>query len=222
VNALSAISTVNRFFYFRIPKAANTTLLSQLVENDPQYSDSEIARDHRDARKRAYKKIVEISPGTWKEVQTEYFKFVMVRHPVDRLVSAYRDKIARDKVEATHVAEACGGKKGSFVSFEEFVELLEWGLLRSDPHWIPQVELLPMPVERFDYIGKMEQLGIAVEYIMGAAFGSGVGSTENRTPWKTNSGAGMKELVDGSLWRKIRRLYERDFELLGYSVTSRS
>jgi hypothetical protein len=130
------------FFCNRVPKAANSTVVTNLAR----------LKFGRDVDSPDAKKMF-ATPARLNRAEVErfasLFKFTVVRNPYTRTLSAYLDKIERRAVRA--------GKESSFRDF-----LLQAKktprFLYSNAHWAPQSSLMLIPVEQFDFIGKVETL----------------------------------------------------------------
>jgi hypothetical protein len=108
-----------------------------------------------------------------------FTKFFFVRHPFERLVSAYLDKLARNnpiyhKILGTVIVRKNPSRlsmeMGDDVTFPEFVNFIvdEWrdGKRHLDVHWCPVVDLcLPCDMQ-FHFIGKFETLNQDVDYLL--------------------------------------------------------
>ena len=109
----------------------------------------------------------------------DYYKFIMYRNPLERLVSAYRDKvhkyplkgfkrntphynwIKKEIYQHTHPQEykqwyAAGGQKEVAISFFDFVTYwLDTGA-REDKHFLPIFDLCSPCAIRYDYYGNFK------------------------------------------------------------------
>uniref|UniRef100_A0A803YAY1 Carbohydrate sulfotransferase n=1 Tax=Meleagris gallopavo TaxID=9103 RepID=A0A803YAY1_MELGA len=96
-----------------------------------------------------------------------YYKFVFVRNPAERLLSAYRNKFGEIKeyqqkygVEIVRRYRKNGGKSaGDDVTFSEFLRyLLDEEVERMNEHWMPIYNLCQPCAVRYDFIGSYERL----------------------------------------------------------------
>lgn len=164
-----------------------------------------------------------------------FTKFLFVRHPLERLVSAYQDKLVRNNTTYhNNVGKGIIRKyrkkpsplslqMGHDVTFPEFVSYIidEWKDAKKplDTHWRPVVNLCLPCVMRFDFIGKLETLNQDVDFLL----------------WKLNEsdlsglvGRQQKPKTTSSLWKEfmkkisyqqlsdLNRMFAEDFWLFGY------
>ncbi|XP_071549737.1 carbohydrate sulfotransferase 11-like isoform X2 [Panulirus ornatus] len=115
-----------------------------------------------------------------------YTKFLIVRHPLERLVSAYRNKLVKNSTSAADFKRRYGvsimkkyrkgvsaqniSKSGHGITFPEFVNyLVETGqdsLQSLNEHWAPYVDLCHPCTIKYNIIGKYETLDEDSEYIL--------------------------------------------------------
>jgi hypothetical protein len=173
----------NKLIYCPIPKVACSSLKMWLLRNTGVEQSLELTAVHDYASRR-----LRLRHLGWREARRRledpsYFKFVFVRSPFSRLVSAFLDKvrmanhIALDILWQVQNAESpirpyldlltrharcrvCGWlapdvQRG--ITFREFVEYLQGqNLKRVDAHWRPQNTFLGPT--RFDFVGRFEHL----------------------------------------------------------------
>ncbi len=125
-----------------------------------------------------------------------YFKFVIVRNPYTRILSAYLERISTDL--------------SGFDSFvRKHIHIRPDQL--KDVHWRPQYVFLQLV--KFDYIGHMESFEEDMKIIAGKV-GLNVDGLlhKNRQP--------TADLFDTAYTQELKdivyELYRRDFEMLGY------
>jgi hypothetical protein len=125
-----------------------------------------------------------------------YFKFAVVRHPRDRLVSAYRFRYSRN-----------------MVSFADFVRALPEDLY-SGPmrHLCPQHLYLCEPDGRLivDQVLRYENIDAEFGAVSARLFGKSI------TLPRSNVSSSAIPHVDRAMQEMIFRRYERDFKLFGY------
>ncbi|SEO80435.1 Sulfotransferase family protein [Aquisalimonas asiatica] len=202
------------FCYVRIPKCANSTVLRTLIEHDERMLKPLGEYDSLKAKSEAYSRLSSLSLRRAVLLRRINY-FSVVRDPMSRLVSAYREKILEGKAQKYRVASFYGIQADENICFERFLAYLEAGGLYEDPHWLPQSEFLTGVMKENLMLGKVESLEDDLRYIVHVLFGEspwrGVKS------WIPHKGNEKKFSVgDLSVNQKsrVRAMYERDYELL--------
>jgi len=191
------------FFCNRVPKAANSSVVASLASLKLQRQVGS-----REA-KRLFKRPSDLSHDDML-VFSKFFKFTIVRNPYTRTLSAYLDKVKRK--------QEIGSWRGKKHDFYSFLLWLDQGKLLNNAHWAPQTSILLLPVNEFDFIGRVESLDQDLSYILRRLNGSEEGADIN--PVFSNA-TGAEEKLASYYCEKttnlVEKLYHRDFDLLGYS-----
>lgn len=184
------------FVYFRIPKAANSTVAKAL---HAQVSQS--GKPKRAGRQFA-------QSGIWTRRQLErQFTFTFVRNPFARVLSCYLDKVVDGSPKFTSLL---GGK---IADFPAFLAALEKGALRANGHWAPQDELIPLAPQRLGFIGRVESIEADLPLVLGRIFGTREYAVP-QSPFRTTSAdARLAAFYGPKETAQVRRLYARDFAL---------
>uniref|UniRef100_A0A8C6ZHJ1 Carbohydrate sulfotransferase n=1 Tax=Nothoprocta perdicaria TaxID=30464 RepID=A0A8C6ZHJ1_NOTPE len=104
-----------------------------------------------------------------------YYKFLFVRNPMERLLSAYRNKFGEIKeyqlkygVEIVKRYRKNGVPSvGDDVTFSEFLHyLLDEETERMNEHWMPIYNLCQPCAVRYDFIGSYERLNADANYVL--------------------------------------------------------
>jgi len=190
------------FFCNRVPKAANSTVVTNLARlKFGRDIDSPDAKKMFTTPARLSKAEVVRFPSL--------FKFTVVRSPYTRTLSAYLDKIERRALRA--------GKESSFRDFLLQAKNKQ-RFLFSNAHWAPQSSLMLIPVEQFDFIGKVESLNDDLAEITRRIRPE---LEQSLTSFKKNAtGAGdkLRHYYDDELIALVQDLYRDDFTTFNYST----
>lgn len=197
------------FFYNRIPKVANSSIVKGLIE---------LRKNDQGAYKDSYTTPSRMSKNEVDDLKSAY-KFVFVRNPYTRLLSAYLDKVVRRRYLSpngkVYSKSLCDGYE-EIPSFPEFVDYLSKGGLCKNAHWAPQAELLLLPVEMFDKIGRFENLQEDFDEVSMAIAGKKL-DLGFAGPPKSGSQGKLKEFYSDQVAETVFDLYKKDFEMFDYS-----
>lgn len=157
--------------------------------------------------------------------------FTIVRHPLERLVSAYRDKFEFAKKFAyiyNHYAHqvlnttAAGSRTSRRPSFSDFVNyLLRTPVDQYNDHWVPYWLHCHLCEVEYDVIAKMETITEDTDFISDR---SGLSSFNISLPWSNKKRPRedvTSEYIKQLSLTQLRRLYEiykPDFEMFDYSI----
>jgi hypothetical protein len=200
-DARGCIDLERGFFYNRIPKAANSTIVENLAilsfgKNIPS----------KDAKKQ-FRTPSQLSAQEVAQI-AHIFRFAVVRNPFTRTLSAYLDKVER-RAKRNHQAS----------SFKDFLYGLAEQSLYRNAHWAPQSSLLLLPHAHFDFFGKVENLEYDLAFIKEKISGG----CRNITPpkhFEANATGATKKLsqyYDHESVEIVRSLFRLDFDLFNYS-----
>nr|WP_282563279.1 sulfotransferase family 2 domain-containing protein [Gymnodinialimonas phycosphaerae] len=183
----------HKFFFARIPKAGNSTVVSTLIRHiDPTASAASMAADKQRLNRLPTKRQFDAA-----------FKFTVVRDPTDRVISGYLDKVARD-------ADGFGPD-----AFGAFLQELRDGDYRKNGHFIPQTAMIPGGLGAMDHVGRIETLDADLEVICTRLFGGFTARTD-RVAHRTGAATNRAALLTPENTDLISALYRQDFEALGY------
>jgi len=148
------------------------------------------------------------------------FKFAFVRHPYFRFVSAYT--YLRAGGMSTRDADYQSRYPGAFESLSSFAEACESQDFRNAIlHLRPQSEFLSLPANGhykifMDYVGKTEFLNDHIDMLR-SLLPEGLGTRLSLAKDKRiNVSQRTVPDIDKDAFRKIRKIYQDDFELFGY------
>ena len=151
--------------------------------------------------------------------------FTVVRHPFERLVSAFRDKFElANKYSYVYslYASKVTGHRGGRPSFSQFVDyLLREPVQNYNDHWVPYWLHCHVCDIEYDIIGRMETLGDDSDFI---AEQSGLGGTNISLPWANRRSGGEQDSLayfrqlDSHRLQGLYSVYKLDFLMFNYSA----
>jgi hypothetical protein len=187
------------FFYARMPKAANSTVVATLVQHLVGASPADVMR----AKQRLNRF------PTMRQLDRAY-KFTVVRDPTERILSAYLDKIVPPESKFRKLMSDAPD-----LSFESFLrELRKFDYFRNG-HFLPQVRLLPGGATLYDKIAKVETLEADLADICQTIFGRYEGITQEDAH-ATGAAARADDVVTPNARMLIAELFAEDFAAFGY------
>ncbi|XP_052862243.1 carbohydrate sulfotransferase 11 [Anopheles cruzii] len=173
------------------------------------------------------------------EAINESISFIIVRHPFERLVSAYKDKIQYALPNSHHhklgnriiqkYRKTINGKPVTLLKYPLFSEFVNYLLdeikhphFEIDMHWVPMTHFCTPCFFHYDVIAKFETLEEDQNYLISIARLDSV----IKPQWKNaGKGAHTNEVLlkffaelDGAQVRGLYDYYRFDFELFGYSA----
>lgn len=211
INVLKRITYVprHRFCYFRIPKAANSsvimTLYSQVKPGKPHWPSLGNAgtMEAADLAKRLLHGLPDV------KTLPSLFTFTFVRHPVARLVSAYLHKSPEARMQAVYPYFRI--KPGTTDGFRHFLDCLDDGALHDDIHWAPQTGILPWDHSRYSFIGKVETIDRDLPALIDQLYGKPAGITNARSH-RTDAASKVPDIIGRAERARIEKLYAADFD----------
>jgi len=217
------INPDKRFAWVSNPKVASTSIRHSLTGEqaslDPVYRMQQ-ARDVLGKQLPIDEVIAEIN---------RIYTFAFVRHPEQRLISAYRNKIARRMAPkpATRpkmqILQGLGLDPADInreVSFEQFLSVIfDSDATQLNRHWRPQVLVLDIDAVRYSHIGKLETFEASWREICRALQLDAdviLNSLAQQGHRKQSSATRDTPLVTERQRAAIRAYYREDFERFGY------
>ncbi|XP_053134658.1 carbohydrate sulfotransferase 14 [Hemicordylus capensis] len=167
------VNDKHRFLYCYVPKVAcsNWKRILKVLDGALENVNVNLKMDH----KRDLVFLSDMKPDEIHYRLKHYFKFIFVRDPMERLLSAYRNKFGEIKeyqlkygVEIVKRYRKNPGKStGDDVTFSEFLRyLLDEEVERMNEHWMPIYNLCQPCVISYDFIGSYERLNEDANYIL--------------------------------------------------------
>lgn len=165
----------------------------------------------------------------------KFTKFIFVRHPFERLLSAYRNKLEQHYLSSQYFQMRFGRHiikhyrpnpsknsliKGDDVTFQEFAAYLTNPDNNSfNEHWKPIFDLCHLCLIDYDIIGKYETLYEDAEFILKQIGKSDIAFPHAAKPSKTWSQ--LRKYYNTLSQRVINdlyKIYKLDFELFEYNI----
>ncbi|MCP1673961.1 hypothetical protein J2T57_001060 [Natronocella acetinitrilica] len=215
------VSEPQGFVFYRIPKAGHSTVGNTLLHYDPSVTDAQRSELSAAGDKiGVYLRPREIGIRRSRIAWRKYFLFTFVRNPFHRTLSAYLDKVVRDRPPAAkNLGNSPTRDDGSVIGFSEFLDQLEQGALYTGPHWAPQVSLLPKDRSRLNFIGRLERIDADLPRLVNELFGVEANAeVKSWDPHRTDSSAKLAKYYDDNAIDRVRHLFREDFEAFGYST----
>ncbi|XP_077565762.1 carbohydrate sulfotransferase 11 isoform X2 [Stigmatopora nigra] len=230
----------HELLYCYVPKVActNWKRVMMVLTGHGKYSDPMEIPSNQAHIPSNLKTLNQYSIGEINRRLKTYLKFLFVREPFERLVSAYRNKFTLKYNSSFHkrfgtrivrryrknaTAEALAN--GDDVSFKEFAEYLADPATRRDgplnEHWQTVYQLCHPCHIRYDLVGKYESLEEDADYVLrlaGAADSPRFPSYAKSTRTTDAMTAQFFANVSVEQRRRLYRLYEPDFLMFNYST----
>ena len=161
----------------------------------------------------------------------DYYKFMFVRNPYDRLLSAFRNKIENPSSKNATVYKrtvrlvkekfrSSTHRDNDTVTFEEFLEFVTFSLfhgIKTNLHFAPYKNLLNACSLKFDFIGRVETFSEDAPVIINLLFDKEIQlPQENKSKGNKSTMEYYSTVSDGVI-EKIHELYKEDFTMYSYS-----
>ena len=211
IDARGAVDFEVGFFFSRVPKSANSFVMQELFKfrSTEQEASAMV--------KKQYVKPSELRAGQL-DALDGLFKFTFIRDPYTRTLSAYLDKIFRRQKPIKSIS------RHRVPSFAEFCRYLDNGGLHENIHWAPQTSILLLPVDKFDHVGRIENMDVDLPHVLGklrdltgrtspADFTAADTPAAPHTP---QADAAIASHYDDETTDIVTRLFAEDFRQLGY------
>jgi len=189
---LTFVDPDKRLIYVSIPKNACTLLKSLYLLNGPH------RMAYLSSRKTVHKfcnTIRPTLPDADSKTNGDHFRFVVLRDPLRRLLSAYLDKFVRKRanpdpydwlqvLRTIRDAQTVLGLRYDpvrSITFEEFVRHVAAAVdVRCDMHWMPQIHMVGNDLGIYDHVGTVERLEDTLD-MLSSRFGYSTAESLART-----------------------------------------
>ncbi|XP_007538120.1 carbohydrate sulfotransferase 14 [Erinaceus europaeus] len=168
------VSDRYRFLYCYVPKVAcsNWKRVLKVLAGALGSVDARLKMDHHSD----LVFLADLRPEEIRYRLQHYFKFLFVRDPLDRLLSAYRNKFGEIReYQRRYGAEivrryrvgAGPSPAGDDVTFPEFLSFLaDEDPERMNEHWMPVYHLCQPCAVRYDFVGSYERLEADANHVL--------------------------------------------------------
>jgi hypothetical protein len=187
------ISHTHRFLWYRNAKVGTRTFFTYLKEHD-------VRAEMLHASRTPYPT----------EVFRDYYKFGFVRHPLDRFISAWQDKV-HDR-NSLKFDEPTLEKMKTIENFAAWVadhDLRDLG--STDRHVVLQTRLIDLT--EVDFVGRMDTFGEDLATVC-RTIGIPVDPPARRN--KSTAQGVTRENASPELRRKVEEMYRLDYQVFGY------
>lgn len=223
-NYLTNISQKYKIVYFEIPKTGCSTIKKtlQYIESDGQAIKKEQIHNKVNS---PLKGIFDFDSKISENILSsdDWFKFVFIRNPYERVLSAYLDKIVTNQWEKKRRVGGLGFTFEDEISFLDFLEAISrQNPLDMDIHWRPQTYMLPLNFNEFDYIGRFENFATHWNEVLILLQNRVQGedkrlfTSQDVVFHKTDAKNKINKYYGEKEKRIVQSLYEVDFDVLNY------
>lgn len=203
----------------RVKKSGNTSICLFLIEVTNQVAQTDYA-----VSKESIRSPQELSFSAIKQFPN-YFSFVISRNPYTRALSTFLQKLGeRQPKKYRHVP---GAGIDSPEGFLRYLKYLEREGLYQDRHFWPQSNLLYQPLDKYSYVGSLEDLSSDMRQILML---NGIDSfyaeelinphrsEQNDKTRITSAKTKVNMYYTEEAASIVSRLYASDFDIFGYSL----
>ena len=224
--------------YCFIPKVGCTNWKTLLVQLIGKGSNTTRVHKKNDIAKAGLVRLSQYSEEDASHFLETYFKFMFVRDPFERLLSAYKDKFATYNEFTKHFQTKYGRdiiktyrknpsllslRLGHDVTFGEFVKYVIDSYKNNEefnPHWRPFLDLCGPCDIHWDFIGKMETIEEDSRYVLSHMLGDPcpppLMQSQHGHQTTVNVTKTFYEQIPSSDITKLAEVFHDDIELFGY------
>ncbi len=202
----------------RIKKSGNTTVSAFLADlsNDFSY---EVEKGFKEKLLKPKKmRIFDI-----RKIKT-LKSLVVVRNPYSRALSGFLDKLSRGTSSTYQGFSGFGNDTPE--GFLAFLQFLKNGNMHLNRHFWPQEELLFQPVERFDYVIKLENIEVGMQKLLEDIGKDPAYAAALKSPHKVEAGGRkitsasrrLQQYFTPAAIILVQEIYAKDFRTFDYST----
>jgi hypothetical protein len=238
------VDDIHKIFYCIIPKAASHSLRKLLAEPIIGQLNASVLYPMRNyLTATGFRYLYEIPESERHAVLSEYLKMIVVRHPMDRLRSAYTNKLEKPgglnkQVLHTYLElidqhlrlkgrlenNSSFNPMNETITFQDFIELItNYDGQFSNEHWLSYEETCQPCLIDYDVIMRVETLDTDVTALYPRLRYHGdtkplthENAREESFNLKLKTVRKAFEKVQPDIVDRILKIYERDFKMFGY------
>ena len=225
------VNDKKRIAFAEIPKCASTTLDRFMVLMGGKYT----ARDLQGQELWQFDTMRRFGLRNFDEhsqhILADYRKFIVIRHPMDRFVSAFNDKIltprTRDKEHKQNLLKFLNGTFSNVTEFQRFTKAVLRGF--SNNHWNPHASMCHFDQVDYDDVIRMESfrhdlepmvtgyLGLNWSHVQeGSSNMKRANTDDNVSRTVTSRRLSIFEQIPRNELLQLKDFFRNDFEILGY------
>ena len=234
------VNEEHKVIYCIVPKVGCTQLKRIFLVLNGVYSSIEEVTDIHDMTKHTYVFDKKFSDKKREYMLKNFYKFIIVRDPLERLVSAYRNKfegktmqfmppwklkIAKEIVKRyRYNNEEIDLHKVNNVTFPEYIHhIIDTPSLKLNAHWMPYRDLCRPCEIHYDFIGSMDTYMRDVKHIMRQIKADETkfyvyGKNRTTLIGTKKSTASFYKVLPKKHFDRLVKMFKLDHELFGYSL----
>ena len=225
------VNDEHKFLYCSVPKVACSNWKRVMMVLDGEASDTNAIRR---VNHLSFTFLGDLPPLAVKRKLSEYYKFMFVREPLVRLLSAYKDKFLLNNTSfhksfgrkiVKHVRKnAAANSKGDDVSLKEFLQYVAESRVEDmNEHWMPFYELCQPCAVSYNFVGSFENLESDADQVLKELNVNEQVSFPKQQKYYKAGGKGYvasKKFADVSpeMVKKALRKYDLDYKLFSYQL----
>jgi len=225
------VNDEHKVLYCSVPKVACANWKRVMMVLDGEAADSNAVHkvDHMN-----FTFLGDFPPLVAKRKLQEYYKFMFVRDPLARLLSAYKDKFLINytptfKKYGRHIikqvrSNGAANREGDNVSLKEFLQYVaESHVEDMNEHWMPFYELCQPCAVSYDFVGSFENLESDANQVLEELNVNEQVSFPKQQSYYKPGGKGYVESekfsdVSPDILKKALRKYDLDYKLFSYQI----
>ncbi len=219
-NRTTAVSLRGRYIYYRVAKAANSTVIATLAEMEGRKgagvpAEGATMTDVAEARA-GFDWPSQLRSDDVRHLE-RFFRFAVVRNPFTRFVSVFRavQRPSNNGEFIRQVRKKMGNNAQAQPS--DFLDYLESGGIMKNYHWARQSDIVYISNDQLDFIGKVETLDSDLDRITKRLFDRPA-DMRRVAPFAAENRAAFESTMTPAVADRIKALYALDFERFGYST----